>query len=182
MTGTGKAFFAALVLLGLPASAQAHRLDEYLQATTVTLARDHILLHLRLTPGVDVAESIIRQIDRNGDGRLSFAERRSYVWQVTQRLSFSLNGHSDRLLTEVAKFPSLTAIRTGTGVIDLQIRIKTSLQKGNYHLAYTNRGAGPETVWLVNCLQPQDPAIHIVQQKRSENQSSYMLDFSISPS
>ena len=182
MTRTRSAVFVILFLLALRASARAHRLDEYLQATTIALAHDHILLHLRLTPGVDVAENVIRQIDRNGDGRLSFAERQSYVWQITQRLSFSLNGHSDRLLAEVAKFPSLTAMRTGTGVIDLQIRIQTGLQKGNYHLAYNNRGAGPETVWLVNCLQPQDPEIHIVQQKRSETQSSYLLDFAVTPS
>ncbi|MFT9257180.1 MAG: hypothetical protein ABF535_03805 [Acetobacter sp.] len=173
------AFIATCALFVLPASVWAHRMDRTLQATTITLAQDHIMLHLRLTPGQDVAENIIRQMDRNGDGRLSFAERQAYVAQIEQRLSFSLNGHPAPLVAEIARFPSFTAIRTGSGIIDLQFRIKVSLQQGTYRLAYDSQGMGPETVWLVNCLMPRDPAIHVIQQKRSVNQSSYTLDFSV---
>ncbi|MGY6770471.1 hypothetical protein [Komagataeibacter sp. NFXK3] len=180
MSRAGHACLAALALLALPASAQAHRLDEYLQATTFTLARDHIALHLRLTPGVDVAPGLIRQVDRNGDGSLSVREQHSYMAHVMQSLSLSLNGRSGQLVVQAMTFPSLAAMRTGTGVIDLELTMPARLRQGDNHLAYRNRGDGPDTVWLVNCLMPQDPAIHVMGQHRAADQSSYELDFSVS--
>ncbi|RBM07454.1 hypothetical protein [Novacetimonas cocois] len=175
------ALFAAGVLLLPCASAMAHRLDEYLHATTFDLTRTHILLHLRLTPGMDVADRIIRQMDRNSDGRLSPVEQRAYVSQIMQGLSLSLNGRAARLRMETFTFPTIAEMRAGTGVIDLRFGVKTDLQTGSYRLTYHDRGGGTGTVWLVNCLLPQDPTIHVTEQKRSEDQSSYMLDFSISP-
>ena len=179
---TRNAFFAAAALLLLPATASAHRLDEYLQATTIGLARDHIALHLRLVPGVDVAEGIIRQIDTNHDGTLSHAEQQAYVSRIIKSLSLSLNGKPLSLTLNAVNFPSLTAIRSGTGTLDLRFTTDAALQKGPNHLAYSNHGAGPETVWLVNCLLPQDPELHVVNQERSENQSYYQLVFTLASS
>lgn len=170
---------AALLLLSLPAS--AHRLDEYLQATTIALFRNHIALHLRLVPGVEVAEGVIRQMDINRDGILSRAEQQAYISRVTQSLSLALNGQSLVLALNSATFSSLTAMRDGTGVLDLQFTSGASLQNGSNHLTYHNRGTGPETVWLVNCLVPQDPGLHVLRQTRSRNQSDYQLDFTLSP-
>ncbi|EHH68701.1 hypothetical protein [Gluconobacter morbifer] len=175
------ACLAASALLLLPAAASAHRLDEYLQATTIGLSRDHIALHLRLTPGVDVAEGIIRQIDINSDGILSSAEQHAYITRMTRNLSASLNGKPLFLTLESATFPPPTAIRGGTGVLDLRFTIQAPLQNGPNRLTYTNRGAGPETVWLVNCLLPQDPDLHVLQQRRSRDQSDYQLDFTLTP-
>jgi len=173
------AFLAAAALLLLPVSASAHRLDEYLQATTIGLARDHIALHLRLVPGVDVAEAIIRQIDTNHDGILSQAEQQAYVSRIIKSLSLSLNGRPLGLTLDAATFPPLAEIRGGTGVLDLRFTSDATLRQGRNHLAYANHGAGSETVWLVNCLLPQDPALHVLQQKRSRDQSDYQLDFTL---
>ncbi|PYD75464.1 hypothetical protein [Novacetimonas pomaceti] len=181
MNRVGIALFAAGILLLSGGAAMAHRLDEYLHAATLDLTRTHILLHLRLTPGMDVANDVIRQMDRNSDGRLSPVEQRAYVSQIMQGLSLSLNGRAARLRVEALTFPTIAEMRAGTGVIDLRFSVKTGLQTGSYRLTYRDRGAGTGTVWLVNCLLPQDPAIHVTRQKRSEDQSSYMLDFSISP-
>ena len=57
--------------LGTAGPACAHRLDEYLQATTVAVTRGHVVLRVRLTPGVAVAPAVLAQIDANGDGALS---------------------------------------------------------------------------------------------------------------
>ncbi|GBR09948.1 hypothetical protein GCM10007868_28450 [Gluconobacter frateurii] len=180
MNMTRIASFAAIVLLAVPASAFAHRLDEYLQATTLNITHSDISLHLRLTPGVDVAEGVIGQIDRNGDGNLSLAEQVGYVSRVTRGLSLSINGRPSQLIAGEAYFPSVAAMKAGTGTIDIHLRAVTEFQKGKYRLIYRNRGSGLDTVWLVNCLFPQDTAIHVLQQGRSEDQSSYTLDFSVS--
>ncbi|AQU87510.1 hypothetical protein B0W47_08500 [Komagataeibacter nataicola] len=180
MSRAAQALFTAIALLALPAAAQAHRLDEYLQATTFSLTRDHIALHLRLTPGVDVAPGVIHEIDRNDDGSLSLSEQHAYVSRIMQALSLSLNGRSGPLLVRAMTFPSPAALQTGTGVIDLELTMQGRFRQGDNHLAYHNRGNGPGTVWLVNCLLPQDPAITVIRQNRTIDQSSYELDVSVS--
>ncbi|MFT8345971.1 hypothetical protein [Gluconobacter oxydans] len=169
------------VALLLPVTASAHRLDEYLQATTIAPARDHIGLHLRLVPGVDVAGAVIGQIDTDHDGRLSPAEQQAYVARVAHGVSVSLNGEPLALVPEAATFPSLEAMRGGTGVLDFRFRISAALKTGANHLAYRNAGAGPDTVWLVNCLVPQDPGLHVLRQIRSQDQSDYQLDLMADP-
>ncbi|MFT8719438.1 hypothetical protein [Acetobacter sp.] len=182
MNKAGIMAFAATCAMLSPTLASAHRLDEYLQATTISLARDHITLHLRLTPGVQVAQTVIQQMDSNEDGNLSVAEQQAYVSWITQTLLLSLNGRTGHLAVESAMFPSIPAMKTGAGVIDLQFRVPAHLQSGTYHLTYTNKGMGPDTAWLVNCLVPKDASIRVIQQKRSENQSFYALDFTVRPS
>ncbi|WP_246375969.1 hypothetical protein [Gluconacetobacter takamatsuzukensis] len=169
------ALMALLAAIGAPA--QAHRLDEYLQATTIDLARDGITLRLRLTPGVDVAARVIGQIDRNGDGVLSAQEQQNYAEQVARTLSLSLNGTSIALHPDAGAFPTVAAMRGGAGTIDLAFDVRTRLENGAYRLAYSNGASGPDTVWLANCLLPRDSSIHVTQQHRSADQSSYRLDF-----
>ena len=52
-----------VVLLVFPATMLAHRLDEYLQATRLSLALDRIVLKADLTPGVDVAPLVFSLIN-----------------------------------------------------------------------------------------------------------------------
>lgn len=179
MTLGKKGLLAAIVLMTSFSWASAHRLDEYLHATTIDLAPDLITLCLRLTPGMDVAERVLKQIDQNGDGILTPQEQHAYALQVAKGLSFSLDGKTLPLRLAVSTFPSAAEIKAGTGVISLQFHVRTFLKKGPYHLAYLNRGSGPDTVWLVNCLVPHDSSLHILGQKRSVDQASYALDFLI---
>ncbi|MFW7266444.1 hypothetical protein ACMAUO_00580 [Gluconacetobacter sp. Hr-1-5] len=169
----------AAMLMAAGAPAQAHRLDEYLQATTIALARQGITLRLRLTPGMDVAQRVIGQIDRNGDGILSPGEQQGYAQRIAGALSLSLNGQSLALHPRAGAFPGLDALKGGAGVIDIVFDVKTALGNGPYRLAYRNGASSLETVWLVNCLLPQDASIHILQQKRSKDQSVYQLDFRV---
>ncbi|MBE7619475.1 hypothetical protein GL297_07515 [Komagataeibacter sp. FXV2] len=166
-----------VAMMSVMGVAQAHRLDEYLQATMIDLHRQHIDISLRLTPGREVAAAVIRQIDSNGDGILSPDEQYAYAGRIARGLKLSLNGHSLPLRTGNAVFPSVAAMRTGDGVIGLHYEATVALAPGAYHLAYANQGQGPDAVYLVNALMPDDPAIHTGGQQRSAEQSSYALDF-----
>ena len=61
--------------LALPSRVDAHRLDEYLQAARVDLDSTRVEVRLALTPGVDVADAIVREIDVDRDGVLSQREQ-----------------------------------------------------------------------------------------------------------
>ncbi|MGG6430379.1 hypothetical protein ACQ5TV_10440 [Acetobacter ghanensis] len=179
MTGNRSALLISCAALFFSTAASAHRLDEYLQATTINVTRHHITLHLRLTPGVDVAPSVMRQIDQNNDGQFSMAEQQAYRARLLQSLTLTMNGKAVALSASSMTFPPPQSIQKGTGVIDLQLNATAELTAGTYTLVYHNRGMGAETAWLVNCLVPQDPDIHVVQQTRSADQSRYTLQLAI---
>ncbi len=64
----------------------AHRLDEYLQATRLSVALDRIELEIDLTPGVSIAERIVTAIDTDRDGRFSPAESDAYAAHGVERV------------------------------------------------------------------------------------------------
>ena len=67
------AILAALLLL-LPGPAFAHRLDEYLEATILSVDSERVEGTMRLIPGIAVSSEVIASIDTNGDGLENKAE------------------------------------------------------------------------------------------------------------
>lgn len=69
-----KSVAAAVALLSLGGFAFAHRLDEYLQATILSVEKDRVQGSMRLVPGVAASSIVIASIDSDGDGAVSEAE------------------------------------------------------------------------------------------------------------
>jgi hypothetical protein len=80
-----------LMLLAFPSNGSAHRLDEYLQATLVTIEPGDIKLQINLTPGVAVAEQVLALIDRDRDGVIFTNEAAAYAEQVRHELTIQLD-------------------------------------------------------------------------------------------
>ncbi len=169
---------AAALLAWLAVPALAHRLDEYLQATLISVEPDRLQASMRLVPGVAVSAFVIASIDTNGDGILSDAERRAYAGRVLNDLSLSIDGHhlQPRLI-------SVDASGTGEmkdGMGELRIEFSADLPRGNgpaHRLVFENRHQSPIAAYLVNCLVPRDKTIQIAAQNRNQNQSYYQLDY-----
>jgi hydrogenase/urease accessory protein HupE len=172
-------FFVAFVstLLSLTTSVSAHRLDEYLQATTIGLARDHVALQLRLTPGVDVASKVLAEIDTNRDGVISQDEQQAYADRVRRDLSLAVDGNRIELRLISVAFPAADQMTKGLGEMLLLFRADCVLSGAGHSLAYENRHDRPLAVYLVNTLMPDTADIQITGQTRSFDQSSYRLDF-----
>jgi len=84
------------VLLGgllvlLATGARAHRLDEYLQATRVSVATNRIELSLELTPGVAVVDQLLVVIDQDRDGQISKEEAAAYAQRVLKDIRLRLD-------------------------------------------------------------------------------------------
>ena len=75
-----------------PRPRSAHRLDEYLQATTIAVEKGRVQVELRLVPGVAVFPIVFAGIDSDSDGIASPAEQRSYAERVIGDLSLSADG------------------------------------------------------------------------------------------
>jgi hypothetical protein len=167
-----------VMFLSVASSALAHRLDEYLQATTFIVDGDHVEAQMRLTPGVQVSDRVLAAIDANGDGVISEAEQQAYVKYVSRDLSLKIDGYALQVRLVSSTFPKLEEMKEGIG--DILLNFETDLPQGglNRRLTFENHHLSAISVYLVNCLVPSDPSIHVTAQGRNYDQSFYQLDYS----
>ncbi|HVZ20559.1 MAG TPA: hypothetical protein VG871_05830 [Vicinamibacterales bacterium] len=169
----------ALAMLALSARADAHRLDEYLQAAKISVAADRVGLELDLSPGVAVADGIVRGIDADGDDYISEAEADDYAAGVLRALTLSVDGRSLPLRLERRAVPSVDAMRQGVGVIRLEASAAVPAGAGRRELAFANGFLPATSVYLVNALVPSDPRVTLVSQQRDPLQRTYSLEYEI---
>src|SRR5580700_7988175 len=113
----------AAIFLSLGAGAFAHRLDEYLQATIISVENDRVEVSMRLIPGVAVSSIILASIDTNGDGVIAETEQRTYAERVLRDLSITVDGKSTSPTLVSQKFPDIEEIRAGVGEIQIEFTV-----------------------------------------------------------
>lgn len=166
---------AILLLAGTPAS--AHRLDEYLQATTISVEKDRVQAEIRLAPGVAVFSSVLTNIDIDADGVISEAEQRAYAELVLGDLSLTIDGDRLQLRLVSSKFAKLEEMKEGRGEIQLEFNADVPRGGSNRRLIFENQHQSRIAAYLVNCLIPSDPDIRVTAQDRNYEQSFYQLDY-----
>jgi hypothetical protein len=175
----GSRISTIVILVMFPLTILAHRLDEYLQATRLDLAVDHIVLKMDLTPGVDVAPLIFALINTNRDGRISENEARAYANQVLKEAILEVDGTRQHLDLVRSQFPSFQGMRAGTGVIRIEARAGWTGAPGGHLLFYRNNHRSDLGAYLVNALVPASREIEITEQHRDPFQREIRLDFKV---
>jgi hypothetical protein len=165
------------IFLSVAAAAGAHRLDECLQATLVSVEKNRVELSIRLIPGVAVSSSVISSIDSNRDGVLSLTEQRAYAQRLLDGLSLSVDGNALKPRLVTVDFPQIEQMRDGLGEIHVECTADLPRGGAQRKLVLESHNQEKGTVYLVNCLVSQDPEIQIAAQKRNELQSFYELDY-----
>ena len=168
--------FIGLLLIFAPC-ASAHRLDEYLQATRLSLAGNQIGVEIDLTPGVDVATAIFAMINTDHDGRISAAEGGKYANQVVRETTLDIDGRRTQLDVLKYEFPSFQEMSEGEGVIRIYARAIWRGSTGAHRIVYHNNHKPDLGVYLVNALRPGTPAIEITEQHRDPFQRGMNLVF-----
>ena len=167
-----------LGLMALQCTSNAHRLDEYLQATLVSIEPDRIRLQIQLTPGVQVAEPVLRLVDLNHDGRIAPEEADAYADLVKSSLSLKLDGRNLRLTVQVIESPEAADLRTGLGAIQIELSAAMeSLTAGAHQLTFENRHQTNLSVFQVNAVLPRSKDVVIRRQERNEIQSRATIHF-----
>jgi hypothetical protein len=168
---------AAAILLSLGAGTFAHRLDEYLQATIISVEKDTVHVFMRLIPGVAISSIVLASIDTNGDGIISESEQRTYAERVLRDLSITVDrkGASPTLVSQ--KFPATEEIKEGLGEIQIEFTVELAPGGPERRIVFKNHHQNEISAYLVNCLVPRDPSIRILTQNRNERQSFYQLDY-----
>jgi hypothetical protein len=166
---------ALLVLLSGPAA--AHRLDEYLQATVISLENDRVAATLRLTPGVAVSATVLAAVDANSDGTITAGEQRAFAEHVLHDLSLTVDGKALPLHLATVEFPPTADIKAGLGEIHIEFSADVPRGATTRRLVFENHHHSEIAAYLVNCLIPEDQNIRVLAQHRNEQQSFYRLDY-----
>ena len=171
-----------LAAAALPSAALAHRLDEYLQATLVSIEPGNIRLGVNLTPGVVVAEPALALIDPDRDGVVSPGEAAAYAESVKRDLTVRLDGRDVELKLAGSSFPASADLRTGWGIIRLEFAAAPgALAAGPHQLTLENRHLPAISAYLVNAALPKDEMVRITRQSRNDNQSTGEIEFTLQP-
>ena len=168
---------AGAILLSVGTPAFAHRLDEYLQATTILVKKDRVQAHIRLIPGVAVFPIVFASIDTDADGVITAAEERAYGERVLRDLSLTVDGDRLRLRLVSSKAARVEELKEGRG--DIQLEVDADVPRGGYRrrLVFENHHQARIAAYLVNGLVPTDPDIRVGAQDRNYEQSFYQLDY-----
>jgi hypothetical protein len=171
---------AVAVLLAGVRAADAHQLDEYLQATRIAIEHDRIVLEIGLTPGVAIAEQIFATIDRNRDHQISGPEIEAYGRMVLQDLLLEFDGRAYPLTLARAGCPPWSDMREGLGTIRLQATADIPVgTAGHHHLQFANTHRSDIGVYLVNPLVPSSRTIAIAGQQRDVLQHGIRLNINV---
>ena len=168
---------ACAALLFAAGTGQAHRLDEYLQATIISVEKDRVEAQLRLIPGVAVFPLVLASIDTDRDGVISDAEERIYAERVRRDLSLKINGERLPLRLISSTFGKTAALKEGLGEIELQFVADVPRSGASRTLIFENHHETWIATYLVNCLAPRDPDLRVMAQDRNYQQSVYQVQY-----
>jgi hypothetical protein len=167
----------------LAADAEAHRLDEYLQAARLSLTPDRVVLELDLTPGVAIAPEIIGLIDRDADHVISSQEAREYGQQALSGITLTLDGRPLNLILDRVQIPPAADLRAGLGTIALRAGAAVErLPAGRHDLRFRNDHHPASAVYLINALHPENQAIQVASQYRDPTQREGRIEYAVSAS
>ena len=170
----------SVVALAIRAEPTAHRLDEYLQAARVSLARDRITLEIDLTPGASIAAALVTRLDRDGDNAISPTEAADYGHVVLTDLVLTLDDHPLLMTLAQVEIASIDEMRDGVGVINLRaVGDVPADVVGRRHLYFRNNHQPGTSVYMVNALISEDRDVGVIGQTRDARQQEVRIEYSV---
>ncbi len=170
----------AFVLI-LPGPSAAHRLDEYLQASRLSVTRDGIAVEIDLTPGASMAARVGALVDTDADGRFAPLEAEVYGRGVLADLILEVDGHAVPLRLVRVEIPALVEMADGVGTIRLTaVGDLPPITGSRLHVRYRNDHQADSSVYLVNALVPDSREIAVAAQTRDPQQHEIRLEYDVS--
>ncbi|PQO25578.1 hypothetical protein C5Y96_24920 [Blastopirellula marina] len=171
-----------VVLACLAISVSGHELDEFTQATLISISPKEVRLYVNLTPGVEVAEQFIQRVDRNKNGEILREEGAEYADSFLRDLSVSLDGQDLEIRVAEFQIPDPAELRTGWGMAQIELATPLfTLSPGEHRLIFENRHSFNGSVYIVNAARPELETIEILEQIRSEEQTQSEICFAYHP-
>src|SRR5712692_9864709 len=133
----------------------AHRLDEVLQGTLISIMPDHVILEINISPGVETVQRFLALADTSRDGLLSPGEQEMYARRVIDDIILEIDHQPTRLDLRQSMFPPVDEMRAGLGTIRFALRAQfTPVAAGPHQLYLRNNHLTAISVYQVNALVP----------------------------
>jgi hypothetical protein len=168
----------SLLLIAQPA-AFAHAIDEYVQRTVVSLDAGQMHIAMRLVPGVEVLDDLLRRIDADADGLLSGTEQRAYAQRVLGDITLQIDGQPVEPVLLDFDYPSIERLREGLGEIRLAFNASVRRAGKSHEFVLDNHHEARISAYLANVTVAPGSTIHVTAQTRNRDQSSYRVAYTI---
>ena len=106
----------------------AHRLDEYLQGTIISIDSDRLHAQITLTPGIAVLPLVLAAINPHGEEAISKAKQRAYARRVLGDINLTIDGNPLTPQLFSVRFSSAAEMQDGRG--EIQIEFSADLPAG----------------------------------------------------
>lgn len=173
----------SLWALMFPPRVVAHPLDEFYQATFITIVPNRITMQIELYTGVLVAPQILPMLDADQDDIISEAEGQAYIDLFLDDVLFEIDGTPSPLTATDIEMPSPLDLKAGVGVI--RFKLYTDLppdHRGDHQFFYDNKHRSDlNSIYAVNALRDAANWVEINNQNRDVFQASLTLDYTIKP-
>ena len=157
--------FGSFAVLGawLATPAAAHRVDEYLQATRLSIDTERVDLEIDLTAGSALA-----------------SEGQVYAQRVLDSVVLKVDGRPVPINLVETSFPQFQDMSLGVGTIRLRATAKVpAASAGHHQISFLNTHRTESSVYLVNALVPANPRIRRADQRRDRAQLGLTLDYQV---
>jgi nickel/cobalt transporter (NicO) family protein len=178
--GNRTALALAAMTVVVSADPSAHRRDEYLQAARLAIDPDRVQIELDLTPGIEAADAVLADIDRDADRTISTAEARAYAARVVGAIALDVDGMPLAVELVDSTVPSIDAVRSGEGTLRIHgVAPVPRLTDGVHHLRYRNGYRADISVYLANALVPTSDRVAVGAQRRDAAQRDLLVDYTL---
>ena len=159
-------------------SASAHSLDQYVQASYITVAPSQIGVELDVTPGVLIAPQVLALLDANGDQQISDAEGQAYAARILKDVTLTVDGQPQVLRVTKIEMPTYLVMQAGYGTMRVFTQTNAgSAWSGTHQLAYTNSYQTTGIAYQVNAFLDDTKQVTLGTQNRDATQQSITMDF-----
>lgn len=165
-------------LLLRPTPVAAHSLDQFLQASYLTLGAKQVDLELDLTPGLMVAPQVLQSLDSDGNQQISESEGRAYAETLLQNISLEIDGQVYTLRLTSLELPTFLNLQAGYGTLKVFAQTDALPTTTNTHrLFYKNSNQLTGSVWQVNAFVEDGAAFSLGPQNRDDLQQTLTVAY-----
>jgi hypothetical protein len=169
---------AVMTVVSAGAGLSAHRRDQYLQAARLAIDPGVVQIELDLTPGIEVADAVLADIDRDADRTISAAEARAYSERVLGAIALDVDGTPLGVELVDSDCPAVDSVRQGGGTTRIRAAARMPrLADGLHHLRYRNTYRSDIGVYLANVLVPASDRVTVAAQRRDVDQREIVVDY-----
>lgn len=148
---------AAVLAAAAPLTAQAHPLDEVVQGAYLTLKPGQVALELDISPGILVADSLLRRLDADGDTRIGGDEADAFGRHVLGQTRLTIDGAPAAWRLERVAAPPYDNVRQGGDTVRIYAVARRPERAGAHSFTFENRYAPARTQAAANVfLQPNN--------------------------